>query len=308
MRITDPQLVFKYGAMGSAKTAHALMTAYNYRENGLRVNLYKPAIDTRDGENIIRSRTGLQAECEPLEILFDYQSRFPGSLFDYLRENVDVIIVDEVQFASAKQVDYLSDIVDALGIHVLCYGLKTDFQGSLFEGSKRLIELADVVEEIQGVCTCGNIARFNLRIDVDGNAVTAGEQVELGANDRYTAVCRKCYKKQMGNAFRNMTSTPTNLSQKQMLSYLKKVMVDKSFLHSWYIRHATEENSAIWTELHIDELCKDFAVIPNAIISGESIDFHGFICMDGNEQVQITDILLANRIMQNARKRDQAKK
>lgn len=179
------KLHFRYGAMGSSKTANALMVAYNYKERGQKAILLKPSIDTRDGINIIRSRIGLQNECESLE---DFLRR---ELYIAL-SGVSAIIVDEIQFATPEQIEKLAEIVDYIEIPVICYGLKTDFQGHLFEGSKRLIELADVIEEIKTVCWCGRAAKFNARI-CDGKVVKDGEQIALGANESYTSLCRLHY-------------------------------------------------------------------------------------------------------------------
>lgn len=177
------KLYFRYGAMGSSKTANALMVAYNYKERGQKAILLKPSVDTRDGVNIIRSRIGLESECQSLEY-------FISSVTDF--NKISAIIVDEVQFATPYQIEKLAEIVDYANIPVICYGLKTDFQGHLFEGSKRLIELADVIEEIKTVCWCGRAAKFNARICND-KIIKSGEQVVLGANESYISLCRKHY-------------------------------------------------------------------------------------------------------------------
>ena len=177
------KLLFRYGAMGSSKTANALMVKYNYEEKGKRVIMLKPLCESRDGEKTIRSRIGLQAECEFVETF----------LSNYNNEHYDAVIVDEVQFLKPEQIDQLSDLADMNGITVICYGLRTDFQGNLFPGSKRLMELADDIEQIKTICWCGRRAQFNARI-LNGRMVTEGEQMQLGGNESYTSLCRKHYK------------------------------------------------------------------------------------------------------------------
>lgn len=203
------KLYFKYGAMGSSKSANALMTEYNYKEVGKRVIIAKPCIDTRDGERIIKSRIGLSSNCIYLEELLCKEvvdglavlrECSSGVQAEEIREQLlgnkllcDAIIVDEAQFASAEQIDLLSDIVDYLDIPVLCYGLRADFQNNAFSGSVRLLEVADSVEEIKTVCWCGRKAICNARYNENG-IVRHGEQIELGANDKYIALCRKHWK------------------------------------------------------------------------------------------------------------------
>ena len=183
------KLYFKYGAMGSSKTAQALITKYNYEENDLNVWLIKPSADTRDGVGTIRSRIGLQAECEVIAPDVDIFARFLGRQV----RRCHVIIVDECQFLTPAQIDQLRAIVDEHNVPVLCFGLRTDFQTKLFPGSMRLMELADCIEEIKTMCDCGAKATVNARIS-DGHIVTEGTQVVLGGNDCYIAMCHRCYK------------------------------------------------------------------------------------------------------------------
>ena len=182
------KLYFKYGAMGSSKTAQALITKYNYEENDMHVWLIKPSADTRDGAGTIRSRIGLQAECEiatpDTDIYERYKAGFNG--------HCHAIIVDECQFLTVKQIDQLRAIVNDFGVPVMCFGLRTDFQTKLFPGSMRLMELADCIEEIKTMCDCGCKATVNARIS-DGYIVTEGAQVVLGGNDSYIAMCHRCY-------------------------------------------------------------------------------------------------------------------
>ena len=182
------KLYFKYGAMGSSKTAQALITKYNYEENDLQVWLTKPSADTRDGAAILRSRIGLEAQVEVIAPEVDIYARFLGGK----ARRSDVIIVDECQFLTEKQIDQLRNIVNEHNIPVLCFGLRTDFQTHLFPGSRRLMELADCIEEIKTMCDCGAKATVNARIN-DGYIVTEGAQVVLGGNDSYIAMCHKCY-------------------------------------------------------------------------------------------------------------------
>ena len=182
------KLYFKYGAMGSSKTAQALITKYNYEENDLNVWLIKPSADTRDGARILRSRIGLEAQVDVIAPDVDIYARFLGSH----ARRCDVIIVDECQFMTEKQIDQLRTIVDEYNIPVMCFGLRTDFQTHLFPGSRRLIEVADTIQEIKTICDCGAKATVNARIN-DGYIVTEGAQVVLGGNDSYIAMCHKCY-------------------------------------------------------------------------------------------------------------------
>ena len=182
------KLYFKYGAMGSSKTAQALITKYNYEENDMNVWLIKPSADTRDGAQILRSRIGLQAEVEvmvPGQNIYDaYAAEHDG--------NCHAVIVDECQFMTPAQVEQLRAIVDDFNVPVMCFGLRTDFRTHLFPGSLRLMELADCIEEIKTMCDCGAKATVNARIN-DGYIVTEGAQVVLGGNDCYIAMCHRCY-------------------------------------------------------------------------------------------------------------------
>ncbi|MEE8792131.1 MAG: thymidine kinase [Erysipelotrichaceae bacterium] len=176
------KLYFYYGAMGSSKSANALMAEYNYRERGQKVLLAKTNLDTRDGEHTIRSRIGLEREC----VLLSDICAMP----DEEIQKYDAVIVDEIQFARKEQIDFLARIVDELNVPVMCYGLRTDFQLNLFEGSARLLAIADEIKEIKTVCWCGKKAICNARYNRHG-IVRTGEQIMLGANDEYIALCRK---------------------------------------------------------------------------------------------------------------------
>lgn len=167
------KLYFKYGAMGSSKSAQALITQFNYEELGMTVWLIKPSIDDRDGANIVKSRVGLMREAEvvsPTDSIRELYSATGGR---------DVIIADEAQFFTPEQIDELRDIVDELDVPVLCFGLRTDFLTHMFPGSKRLLELADSITEIKTVCACGAKATVNARLTPDGRVVTEGERSGL---------------------------------------------------------------------------------------------------------------------------------
>ena len=182
------KLYFKYGAMGSSKSAQALITQFNYEELGMKVWLIKPSIDDRDGKNIIRSRIGLQREAQvitPEENILETFSKLG---------DIDVIIADEAQFFTPAQIDQLRTIVDDEDLPVLCFGLRTDFLTHFFPGAQRLMELADSLTEIKTVCACGRKATVNARIDENGKVVTEGGQILLGGNDSYVAMCHKCWK------------------------------------------------------------------------------------------------------------------
>lgn len=188
------KLYFRYGAMGSSKTANALMVRYNYLERGRQVLLLKPKIDSRDGEKVIRSRMGLEAPCEYVEDFVDSVKESIEQTGDWQgKETLSCIIVDECQFMTPDQVDFLSDLVDDYNIPVICYGLRTDFQARTFPGAARLFELADIIEQIPTICWCGKKAHFNARV-IGGKMVREGEQVFLGANESYVALCRRHFK------------------------------------------------------------------------------------------------------------------
>jgi thymidine kinase len=182
------KLYFKYGVMGSSKTAQALITKFNYEERGMNVWLIKPHIDNRDGEGIVRSRIGLEASAYELPTDEDVYQSYLG-----LKQKVDVIIVDECQFLTEAHVDQLSMIVIEFDIPVLCFGLRSDFRTKMFPGSKRLMEIADSITEIKTICSCGKKATVNVRKDKEGKIITEGEQIVIGGNDTYTAMCYQCF-------------------------------------------------------------------------------------------------------------------
>ena len=182
------KLYFKYGVMGSSKTAQALITKFNYEERGMTVWLVKPQIDNRDSEHLIKSRIGLSSAA--------YELPYHENIYEVFRsldQKIDVIIVDEAQFLSEDQVDQLALIVIDYNIPVLCFGLRTDFRTKTFPGSKRLLEIADSLTEIKTICSCGKKATVNVRMDSKGRIITEGEQILIGGNDTYTPMCYQCF-------------------------------------------------------------------------------------------------------------------
>lgn len=189
-------LYFKYGCMASGKSMQLLALAHHFQDRGIQYLIMKPSIDNRDGENTVFSRALGAKECFSLG---KYDDVFK-LISTYVRNNEVIggdslkwILVDESQFLTTSQVDGFAEIVDNLGINVICYGLRTDFMTHLFEGSKRLFEIADKIEEIKSSCYCNHKAIFNARIDSDKNLVLSGDQVEIGGDDKYVSLCRKCY-------------------------------------------------------------------------------------------------------------------
>lgn len=190
------KLYFKYGAMKSGKTTDIIKTYYNYKEKGMNVLIMKPGDDKKAGSNI-QSRSGAELNADYVVLLnIDVYQLITYHLID---NNVDVIIVDEAQFLTPKQVDELSEIVDQFDIPVLCYGLRADAFSNMFPGSQRLFEISDKIEELKAICKCGKKATFNLRLNkIDGELIPVfeGEQVSIdGIDAEYDSVCRPCYKK-----------------------------------------------------------------------------------------------------------------
>ena len=185
------KLYFRYGVMGSSKSAQALITKFNYEEQGMRVWLINPAADIRYGTDVVRSRIGLE---QIGDVITEDMNLF--EIFrDREKEFNDVIIADEAQFLTPAHIEQLRDIVDNYNVPVFCFGLRTDFRTKMFPGSARLFELADSVSELKTVCTCGGKAMVNARIDGNGNIVTEGAQIMLGGNESYRPMCYKCWKK-----------------------------------------------------------------------------------------------------------------
>ena len=192
------KLYFKFGAMASSKTANALMTRFNYEEKGNRVWLIKPDLDNRDDYTdekgnrvtVVKSRIGLSAVADVVTRDEDIHTRFVAL---NAQNHIDVIICDECQFLTAAQVDQMKYIAEYCDTPVLCFGLRSDFLTQLFEGSKRLFEIADSITEIKSVCRCGKKAIVNARLSADGHVVTVGDQIEIGGNDKYEGMCWGCW-------------------------------------------------------------------------------------------------------------------
>ncbi len=180
------KLYFRYGVMGSSKSANALMVRYNYEERGQEALMVKPRLDQREGQPIVNSRIGLTWPCVWFE---DFQGKTAADIQKY-----QCVIVDEAQFLSRDQVQFLTGVVDEMNVPVICYGLRADFSGSLFPGSQELLACADIIEEVKTICWCGKKATCNARFDETGKVIKEGEQVVLGANDRYIGLCRKHWK------------------------------------------------------------------------------------------------------------------
>lgn len=181
------KLTFIYGTMGSAKSANVLMQYFELKNQSKQVLLIKPAIDTRDGSDIIKSRIGLQEKAITFKETDDLSGLFKV-------KNLYAILVDECQFCTKEQINMLKLLTIKNNIKVYCYGLKTDFTSNLFEGSKRLLEIADEVKELEMTCTrCGSRAEINARIDKNGNVVKSGNIIELGSSDKYSSLCYKCW-------------------------------------------------------------------------------------------------------------------
>ncbi len=185
------KMYFYYSTMNAGKSTILLQSSYNYRERGMRTLVFAPEIDDRFGAGVVSSRIGLQSEAIAFSIS---ENLFRRIQQEHEKQKVDCVLVDEAQFLTKKQVRQLGDVCDDLGIPVLAYGLRTDFQGNLFEGSQYLMAWADNLNEIKTICHCGRKATMVLRIDSTGKPVREGEQIQIGGNERYVTVCRKHFK------------------------------------------------------------------------------------------------------------------
>lgn len=182
------KLYFYYASMNAGKSTNLLQADFNYRERGMATMLFTAAIDDRFAAGTISSRIGLSAPATPFDIGTDIAAQVAARHAD---APVACVLVDEAQFLTDAQVDQLAWLADTLGVPVLAYGLRTDFQGALFPGSARLLALADSLIEIKSVCACGRKATMNLRVDDGGRPIAQGQQTEIGGNDRYVALCRR---------------------------------------------------------------------------------------------------------------------
>ena len=191
------KLYFYYSAMNAGKTTTLLQSSHNYAERGMSTLVLKPKIDDREGQSRIRSRIGLEADA----IIFGQTEDLFRLVQAHLGQTVlACILVDEAQFLSHDQVTQLAEVVDQLNIPVLTYGLRTDFRGELFEGSKILLALADELKEIKTVCHCGQKATMTVRLDAQGNPLHAGAQIQIGGNEAYVSMCRRHFKEVLAKA------------------------------------------------------------------------------------------------------------
>ncbi|WP_374944564.1 thymidine kinase [Sphingomonas sp.] len=182
------KLYFYYASMNAGKSTTLLQADFNYRERGMRTMLFTAAVDERAGRGVIASRLEVEAPATPFDADSDIAALVEA---EHLAAPLACVLIDEAQFLTAGQVDQLAYLADTVGIPVLAYGLRTDFVGALFEGSARLLALADTLVEIKSVCHCGRKATMNVRIDAQGRPVAQGRQTEVGGNDRYVAMCRR---------------------------------------------------------------------------------------------------------------------
>ena len=195
-------LKFYYGCMASGKSLHLLATAHNFEEKKISFVVIKSEIDDRDGFDVIHSRALGDRECvsvKPTTNIYKLITTLLNINNATLKPQLKWILVDEAQFLSAEQVNQLAALTDNFNINILCYGLRTDFKTNLFEGSKRLFEIADSIEEIKSQCSCDRKTHVNARIDKCGDIITDGQQVEVGGDDRYVSMCRKCYYEKINN-------------------------------------------------------------------------------------------------------------
>jgi thymidine kinase len=197
------KLYYVFSTMNAGKSAQLLMKAHSFLENNIPILCIKPSIDDRDGQGVIKSRIGLEMECLTIDSDDDIEKfiiQYCANMNGYGLPCPQWILCDESQFLTSEQVDQLSVIVDNYDINVMCYGLRNDFTGHLFPGSKRLFELADNIEEMKLSCACGRKAIINARINEYGDIVTDGEQIKVGGNNMYKPMCRKCYRDKLNQA------------------------------------------------------------------------------------------------------------
>ncbi|MFL2773354.1 MAG: thymidine kinase [bacterium] len=189
------KLYFYYSAMNAGKTTTLLQSSHNYAERGMTTLLLKPLIDDREGLNVIRSRVGLEAEAKNFEKDDNLLQTIKAQ---HKTKSLNCVLLDEAQFLTRDQVIQLGDVVDRLEIPVLCYGLRTDFLGELFEGSRSLLAWADELREIKTVCHCGKKAIMTVRLNEEGKPLQAGEQIQIGGNESYVSMCRRHFKSSLG--------------------------------------------------------------------------------------------------------------
>ena len=192
------KLYFINSPMNSSKSAMLLIKAHSFEERGIPFVCLKPSIDDRDGKDIIKSRIGIERVCvsvDDTDNLYKFTESYISNVQLEGYDKPKWVLVDECQFLTPEQVDQLADVVDNFDVNVMCYGLRSDFRTKLFDGSKRLMEIADDISEIKSSCGCGRKAIVNARIDGDGNIIDDGEQIVIGGNDKYISLCRRCYRR-----------------------------------------------------------------------------------------------------------------
>lgn len=200
------KLYVKFAPMSSGKSLELLAKSFSFEERGIPFICLKSKIDDREGEDIIKSRAGMRRKCimvSPDESLFKLIEKKYKKLSFNSTNKLMWVLIDECQFLTPKQVDELRTLVDTYEINIMCYGLRTDFQTKAFPGSLRLFEVADSMDELKSQCGCGRKAIFNARMDSDGNIITDGEQVEVGGDEKYIALCSKCYHDAIENKIKN---------------------------------------------------------------------------------------------------------
>lgn len=189
------KLYFYYSTMNAGKSTTLLQSSYNYQERGMHTRVYTAAIDDRFGVGRVTSRIGISQDAH---LFYKHTDLFDDIQHHHTQQKLSCILIDEAQFLTKEQVYQLSEVVDKLNIPVLCYGLRTDFQAELFEGSHYLLAWADQLEELKTICECGRKANFVLRLNENGEVIKEGEQIQIGGNDRYLSVCRVHYKEKLG--------------------------------------------------------------------------------------------------------------
>lgn len=204
------KLYFYYSAMNAGKSTALLQSSYNYHERGMETLIFTPLFDTRYGAGRVSSRIGLQAEAIGFDDQFNFYT-YAQTTFAR-NPNIKCVLIDEAQFLNKQQVEQLAMVADKLGVPVLAYGLRSDFQGEPFEGSRYLLAWAETITELKTICHCGRKAIMNMRIDEQGNMVIQGNQIEIGGNDRYIAVCRKHF-----NSEREKAEKLTELTDAQII-------------------------------------------------------------------------------------------
>lgn len=266
------KLYFRYGAMGSSKTANALMVEYNYFERGKKALLLKPGLDNRDGDRVIKSRIGLSHECSLVE---EFVEMSDSQIREY-----DCIIVDEAQFCKKSDIEFFLHVVDDLEIPVICYGLRTDFKRELFEGAKWLLAWADEIEGLRTVCWCGRGASCNARVSEDGSLIRDGEQVVLGGNDKYIALCRKHYRLgQIGATLTSVNQTTEKFSTPEVVHNDEKDSIIDNAIHPKLLEFLDastyEEKLGIFkdmTEVLDDSMINTIAVAMDIEVEEGTID------------------------------------